>query len=271
MAAASSRWIQLDETLDLTPFRVPMQPIPERVEAAIADGVQTGGGVDLAAASQLLDVSAGGDGLVDAVVRRPDGRLVVACLTEMPGVSSAMWDWWFSWHSYTSERYQLWHPQAHLWSALAEDRRGEPRLRDRWVGNTSFVDEYIGKRPPAASRSASSRPSTVGLDEAAVDRLGLAVCARTALRRERLAAGHLIHLVEDTDEGCRMYSRFWLGDASSQLPCVGPLIDRDRQPTPAPTPVPPRRVWPRSPAPLRRGDEPPRPHPPRHLRLLRPR
>ena len=46
------------------------------------------------------------------------------------------------------------------------------------------------------------------------------------LRRERLAVGHLIHLVEDTPDGCRMHSRFRLGDAESELAGIGPLVTR---------------------------------------------
>jgi len=225
MARLEDSWIQLEETHDLTPYQVPMQPIPDRVEDAIAAGAQTAPVVELGDASKLIDVGGAGDGLQDGVVRHPNGQLVVACLTEMPGVSSAMWNWWFSWHGYTSERYRLWHPEAHLVAALAEDRRTEPRVRDRWVGNTSYVDEYIGD---SLLRLAIRfvPPAEVGLDEDAVDRIGVAICARTALRRERLAAGHLIHLVEDTDDGCRMHSRFWLGDASSEVPYVGRGIDR---------------------------------------------
>lgn len=47
-----------------------------------------------------------------------------------------------------------------------------------------------------------------------------------SLRRERLASGHLIHLVEDTDDGCRMHSRFHLGDGESHVPGIGKVIDK---------------------------------------------
>jgi hypothetical protein len=69
-------------------------------------------------------------------------------------------------------------------------------------------------------------PESVGFDTGRLDGVGLAVCARTVLRKERLAAGHLVHLVEDTDDGCRMHSRFRLGDAKSEVPVVGPVITR---------------------------------------------
>ncbi|MGI9598521.1 MAG: DAPG hydrolase family protein [Acidimicrobiales bacterium] len=217
--------IQLAEYHDLADFRRPMGSIPDRVQAAIDRGARTADASTFADPNRLLDVTAGGDGLGDDVVRLPSNELVVACLTEMPGVSSQMWDWWFSWHSYTSDRYQLWHPQDHVAASLAEDRRHVESIRARWVGNTSYVDEYIGgEMQKLAIRFVE--PASVGLDPARVDRVGVAICARTVLRRERLAAGWLIHLVEDTADGCRMHSRFLLGDATSEIPLIGPLLTR---------------------------------------------
>ena len=158
-------------------------------------------------------------------MRLENGQLVVACLTEMPGVSSAMWDWWFGWHSYSSERYQLWHPRDHVAASLDQDRRTEPSSRLRWVGNTSYVDEYIGgQMQNLAIRFVE--PSSVGFDSKRLDAVGVAICARTILRKERLAAGRLIHFVEDTDDGSRMHSRFLLGDGESQVPVLGALITR---------------------------------------------
>ena len=57
-----------------------------------------------------------------------------------------MWDWWFGWHGRDSSRYKLWHPDAHRFSAMAEDRSADRSLddRQRYVGNVSFVDEYVG-------------------------------------------------------------------------------------------------------------------------------
>lgn len=217
--------VQDEERHDFEEFRRPMGEIPDRVQTALDRGARDMDASYFDNPNQLLDIAGGGDGLVDDVVRLPNGQLVVACLTEMPGVSSAMWDWWFAWHSFTSERYRLWHPKDHLDSSLIEDRRHLPTNRERWVGNISYVDEYIGG---ALQRLAIRfvRPDSVGLDQQRVDEIGVAICARTALRRERLAAGHLIHLVEDTDEGSRMHSRFLLGDARSEIPVIGPLLTK---------------------------------------------
>lgn len=46
--------------------------------------------------------------------------------------------------------------------------------------------------------------------------VGTAVCGRVAMwvpeKDSSLDTGHLVHLVEETEDGCRMRSRFWLGD-----------------------------------------------------------
>lgn len=221
--------VQVDEQRDFTRFARPMAPVPDRVAAAVDAGVRSETAAYLADPNLLLDVggagSGRGDGLTDAVLRQPDSSMVVACLTEMPGVKAHMWDWWFAWHSFASRRYRLWHPEDHIATAIAEDRRHEPRIRDRWVGNTSYVDEMIGAE---YSRLAISfvTPESVGLDATRVDEIGLAICARVSLRRERLAAGHLIHLVEDTADGCRMHSRFHLGDGESHVPGIGRVINK---------------------------------------------
>jgi len=217
--------VQLPEHHDLDRFVRPMQPVPERVQVAIDRGVRNGSVTSFHDPNVLLDVTSGGDGLSDDVIRLQNGQLVVACLTEMPGVSARMWDWWFSWHSYTSERYRLWHPNDHVAASLDQDRRSDPSLRQQWVGNTSYVDEYIGgQMNKLAIRFVE--PSSVGFDQDRLDHVGVAICARTVLRKERLAVGRLIHLVEDTPGGSRMHSRFLLGDGASELPIAGRVISR---------------------------------------------
>jgi DAPG hydrolase PhiG domain len=45
--------------------------------------------------------------------RLDNGMLYIAALTDMPGVTGAMIDWWFSWHD-TDKAYTLWHPRDHI-------------------------------------------------------------------------------------------------------------------------------------------------------------
>lgn len=216
------RAVSITETLDLSAFRRPMKPIPERVEAAITHGVAQGPDLLFANATKILEP--GGDGITDGVVRNSDGMLVVCCHTDMPDNTPEMWDWWFGWHSVSADRYKLWHPEDHVWSGVSEDRRTRSNLRDRYVGVESYVDERIAS-PEVLKLTISFRsPSSFGLDEAKVDKLGTAICARVGFRGSPLNTGRLIHLVRRTNAGAEMLSRFWLGDIEAQVPIFGSLI-----------------------------------------------
>lgn len=216
------RSISIPETLDLSAFQRPMGDVPPRVAEAIARGVQAGPDVSFGAAARLLDPA--GDGLTDGVVRNSDGMLVVACRTALPGNTPAMWDWWFGWHGITSARYRLWHPEDHVWSGVSQDRRHLADPRARYVGLDSHVDERIESPEVLKLTISFRRPSAFGLDEAKVDGIGTAICARVGFRGTPVNTGRLIHLIRRTDAGSEMLSRFWLGDVALTLPIVGKVL-----------------------------------------------
>lgn len=213
-------WIEIAEPHDLAPWSRPLRAPPPGLALAESRGVRPADG-PFTPYARLTDP--GGDGVADGVWRHPDGTLTVACTTPMPGVSAAMWDWWFGWHSLSSARYRLWHPEAHVRSQLAEDRRHLPAGRPRYVGNVSAVDEYIGSELTRLAIGFVD-PATFGLDPARVDALGTAICATVALRQERIENGRLVHMIENTVDGCVMHSRFHLGQLRSRMPLLGPLV-----------------------------------------------
>ena len=137
----------------------------------------------------------------------PDGSGRVFVRTPMPGVTPAMWDWWFGWHGSEAERYKLWHPGAHVHVSWA-DGLGD---LGHYVGRTSNVVEYVG----AARLKLSIRfvpPSELGLDGADLARGGsVVICARAGLGGTPMETGWLIHHVRPVPGGCEMRSRFWLG------------------------------------------------------------
>lgn len=126
-----------------------------------------------------------------------------------------MIDWWFGWHGAETERYKLWHPQAHLFSQMRYERAEVSGLTDRqrYIGNTSYVDEYVG---PTIHRLAISfhEPRDFGLDDHSFKDAGVstAICARVGFSDRPIDTGYLIHLIRETPEGCEMRSRFWLGE-----------------------------------------------------------
>lgn len=147
---------------------------------------------------------------------RLHGRTYVSVLTRMPGVTAEMWDWWFGWHSTESARYKLWHPDAHQFASIAEDRSGMASLSDRqrYIDNVSFVDEYIGGRLQRLAIRFLA-PGRLGF----VDRPGHTyICARIGLSQMPLDFGWLVHQVRPTADGTEMRSRFVLNDVAIATP-----------------------------------------------------
>jgi hypothetical protein len=140
------------------------------------------------------------------------GAMHVAARTDLPGVTPAMIDWWFGWHSDSPERYKLWHPKAHVYAGWLSPPPAGSRGRARYVGYTSIIDEYIGD---SFIRAAIQfvHPRTLGFTDTSLDGGDAAtiVCARTGLADAPINVGYLAHYVRRTANGSEMRSRFWIG------------------------------------------------------------
>ncbi len=184
--------------------------LPDYVRAAIASGMQAAeNGVNLENLDTLL--RPGYLPMETGIARCANGELSVAILTRWPGATPAMIDWWMGWHMSRTDRYKLWHPQAHVFSQAKYDLSDVPGLtdRERYVGNTSWVDEYVG---PLLSRLAITfhDPADIGLDEPALAASGhgTALCAEVSNSDNGQPLSRLIHAVRPTPYGCEMRSRF---------------------------------------------------------------
>ena len=209
-------------------FRWELGPLPDPVEQALASGEANVDDVlPRSDVNRLLDP--GYLPLETGYASLPDGTGHVAVLTQFPNASGEMIDWWFGWHGAETERYKLWHPQAHLFCQMRNRRAQEAHLTDRqkYVGNTSYVDEYVGSDIFRLSIR-FHEPFDFGLAEDSFKDAGVstAICARVGFSDRPVDTGYLIHLIRDTSQGCEMRSRFWLGEAHLRvLPEKNP-IDR---------------------------------------------
>ena len=140
------------------------------------------------------------------------GEIWVACLTHMPRVEPRMWDWWFGWHSKESARYKLWHPDAHAYAALKNDTADKPGLTDRqrFVNNTSYVDEVIGGHLDQLAIGFRD-PGAFGIDVSKIDGTVIAGTVGTALAPVNI--GMVVHEVRRVPGGSEMRSRFYLNVA----------------------------------------------------------
>jgi hypothetical protein len=82
----------------------------------------------------------------------------------------------------------------------------------KFVGGTHHVHERIGGE--LQKLKIHFREPGTHLDVSRFEKAGIsaAVCARIGLLEAPVWGGHVIHLCRDTDYGCEMRSRFWLGD-----------------------------------------------------------
>ena len=147
------------------------------------------------------------------IARGDDGSLCVAVWTPFPGAQPAMFDWWMGWHLTSTDRYKLWHPQAHAFAqprfdfSLVEDTSD----RQRYRGNTSWVDEYIG---PFLVRLAITflDPTELGLGTADADDgrpYPTFVVGEVRDSDNGNQLSHLVHHLRPTAFGSEMRSRFY--------------------------------------------------------------
>ncbi len=151
----------------------------------------------------------------------PDGSSHVAMLTQMPGVTPNMWDWWFGWHGCKDSRYKLWHPKSHL-SAVWEDGKDDIS----YIGRNSLIEEYIGEEFAAAAIQFKA-PTDFGFSFEAIKDPSKAVyiCARIGHPSLPIDYGYLVHQVRAVEGGSEMRSRFWLGGKYIQIRKAGILAD----------------------------------------------
>ena len=190
-----------------------MKPLPEHVRVALAHGPEASElGLHVAEANQLLEP--GYLPLETGYTRLDNGQILVAVLTKMPGVNGKMIDWWFGWEAQESQRYKLWHPRSHVAARSKKMNGDDPNLSDRekYLDNPNFVTEYVG-HAALDFEITFSGPSVYFLDESRFEaaKIGTAICAKAGFAGTPLSFGLLIHLIRETDDGCEMRSRFWLG------------------------------------------------------------
>lgn len=193
--------------MDLSPYQLPIQPAPFRVQKLIQAGVSSARFPPPTQARELLDTP---NPPQEGVWRAPEGNVLIICNTDLPDVTPAMVDWWFGWHLPDSSRYALWHPTAHRRARVKEDRSHLSNDRARYLDNVSYVDEYVGDTLKRLSIHFVS-PQGFGftdLDESNAT----AICAITSDRLLMAEGGSLCHLVLPTNNGCQMRSAFWLGN-----------------------------------------------------------
>jgi hypothetical protein len=188
-------------------FKPEIAPLPKHVVEALQHGPQ--GGMALLAFDDAASVAdegyqqtENGYGILD------DGSFHVSVRTDMPGVSPAMWAWWFGWHGCDTRRYKLWHPRAHLSAAWRDAQDGVQGTDRGYIGRWSMISEYIGSTMLNAAIQFVT-PAAMGCPPDSDN--AVSICARLGSGDAPVDAGWFIHHIRSTRDGAEMRSRFWMG------------------------------------------------------------
>lgn len=150
------------------------------------------------------------------VEKLEDGVYHVAVLTPMFGVSAEMFGWWFGSYMQTTRHYRMWHPRDHVWM------RWENKSPGTHVGAHHLVHEYIGGKLQKLRISFQDPVENMGTGADAQGRLF--VCAQVGLQGRPLKIARMVHAAYDTEWGCELRSRFWMGLFESDQ--FGGLVER---------------------------------------------
>ena len=152
------------------------------------------------------------DGIESGFCVMENGLGYVANTTLMPGVTVAMMDWWFGWHSIGSDlRYKLWDHDDHYHArADRPEYVRDPSVPDsqKTWGVRHFIKEDIGMGPEEMYLSFKN-PVDFGYDPALIGtpQCGSLVCAVG----EGPTPAFMTHKFTAAEGGLRFESRFWMG------------------------------------------------------------
>lgn len=147
-----------------------------------------------------------------------NGAGYISNLTKMPGVTPAMFDWWFAWHSLEYLRYRIWDPEDHYYARQqmrAKTLDQSLPMRERTWGTVHHIQEDIGLGVENIILN-FRYPHEMGYDEAKVgtDACAAMMCADGHGHKpgEGLVA-IMLHFVREIEGGIELRSRFWIGYA----------------------------------------------------------
>lgn len=146
----------------------------------------------------------------------PDGSGYLSFVTQMPGVTLEMIDWWYSWFGLEDIRYQIFDPNDHFKIKVTAKhlrQRLDPALslRQRYWNTTDFAVNNVGNGT-AALRICYRSPEDFGFDMERLNNLpATAVCAHTGPPESDVPRTVFVHFAREVPGGVELRSRFWQG------------------------------------------------------------
>ena len=139
----------------------------------------------------------------------PDGGATLANLTDMPGVTPEMFDFWFAWHGLEDLRYKMWDNEDHYFARTRNREKALDKslsMKERYWDTVHDVDENCGMGKEHIVIGFRN-PADIGFDpEKLKDFKGTIVCSGSAE-----APVIMCHFLRPTETGCELRTRFWFG------------------------------------------------------------
>jgi hypothetical protein len=147
-----------------------------------------------------------------------DGTGFVANLTEMPGLTAEMFDWWFSWHGLDNFRYTIWDPEDHFKAETQQREKAlDPDLsfKERYWDTTHYVLEDIGFGPEGLFIN-FKHPGDMGFD---AEKIGTKACSTivcaNGFGEKQPPFGSIpavmVHFLREVEGGSELRTRFFMG------------------------------------------------------------
>ena len=193
-------------------FWKPLGPMQPHVKEALIKGPQASElGYPIEERDRVLEP--GYELMENGYTRLDNGQIFVSHLCKMPGVKPYMFDWWMGWHHVEPQRYKLWSPTAHHINRV-DDALGDVTDvpdRKKWAGMTHHVLEYMGN--DLTPLVAVFDDQSAFYDVEKFHNLGnsLAVGGTISYDGKGISFGTMIHNFRETEDGCEMRTRTWLG------------------------------------------------------------
>ncbi len=139
----------------------------------------------------------------------PNGCGVLANLTQMPGVTPEMFDWWFAWHGVAPLRYKIWDHDDHYYCQtrnLDKALNDKLSMKERYWDTVHDVKEDCNLGPEDIIIN-FRKPTDIGFDEEKWKNFkGTIVCAGN-----EESPCIMVHFLRPVEGGCELRTRFWFG------------------------------------------------------------
>ncbi|HAL74189.1 MAG TPA: hypothetical protein DCM45_03730 [Clostridiales bacterium] len=143
------------------------------------------------------------------------GGFLVTNLTRFEGSKGAMLQWFFGWHGLDPLRYSIWDPYDHYGLRISDEDRSyilDPGtdIPDKCRGVTHIVNEsLIPGTEPAEITIHFENPAKMGLN---TEKTMTPACSFLVTANADMGLPIvMLHTARDTEYGCELRSRFWIG------------------------------------------------------------